>query len=344
VNQQGGVDRLLRPAHRPQRAPAGGCRDRDRHLQSPRLQLWADYIRFFIGGKHLPSQRVQLEIYEPDAVKRAALAKLYDGMGVSEMASAGVQLPIPATGPNYVVVRASAPSNSDEFMHRRVAWDVRDFRGKLARITIVDTKWASPRGTVSGHVNVDEVLCTDALDDDPTFPKIRTNNGGVIAKVGAKETPIPLWGTTDTHTHPFVNLAFGGNLVWGDPQDELSDVYSCNGSLPEIAAGELVLRPETHQQAPQQCGASDLLTATVAALPRGLAGASFVGIALAQTCRETTGRHRRAHEPVARRRPFAARLPSPLSGGITITGAREVLQEVTPFMNTFGDVFPSAIS
>jgi hypothetical protein len=33
--------------------------------------------------------------------------------------------------------------------------------------------------------------------------------------------------------------------------------------------------------------------------------------------------------------------PSPLSGGITVTGAREVVQEVTPFMNTLGTTFPT---
>ncbi len=309
-------------------------------LRSPRMKIDADYIRFFIGGRSMPSQRVQLEIYEPNPVERAKLAKLYDGIGVSELPGAATYLPVPPANLKWVVVRASAPSDSNEFMHRRVVWDVKDFKGKIARIHIIDSnRWGwHPIG--HGHVNVDEVLCTDELDDGPTFLP-PPPGGREPAKVGAKETPIPLWGTTDTHAHPFANLAFGGNLQWGDPHDELADVYSCNGELPAIGEGSNPLRPEVHQHPADQCGASELLNATVAALPCFLFANNIASWPISVTCAEAVWDVLDVLMNMSLVQVESLHgSPSPFSGGVTITGAREVLQELTPFMNTLRDLGP----
>lgn len=306
-------------------------------LASPRLELDTDYIRFFIGGRSMPSQRVQLEVYEPDPALRASLAKLYDGLGVSELPGAAAYLPVPPTEPDWVVVRASAPLDDNEYMHRRVVWDVKDFKGRVARIVAVDTdKWGwHPVGR--GWVNLDEVLCTDALDDAPAW---NTTKSGAAAKVGQAETPIPLWGTTDSHTHPFVNLAFGDFLVWGDPRDELADVYSCHGELPALDAGTEAYRPAVAQVDSEPCSASALLVATVTALPcEAIAGIPFIGVVAGPVCFEAKW----DVLDVLHNQPLVAvdslhGSSSPLSGGITITGAQEVMEEVTPFMNTFDDI------
>ena len=304
-------------------------------LRSPRFSIGADYIRFFIGGSHMPSQRVQLEIYEPNLFKRAVLRTRYDGIGVSEMPGAASELPLESSDPDWVVVRASSPSDSNEFMHRRVAWDVTEFRDRLARIAIVDASTWGSRRAGHGHVNVDEVLCTDELEDNPTFPKLRKTNEP--AKVGATETPIPLWGTTDSHAHPFVNLAFGGNLVWGDPHDSLADVYSCTGDLPAVGG----FRPEVHQRSPQQCGASPLLVQTIASVPCVIFAGNPLTWPLAFACAEMAWDVMDVlmNQSLAQVESLHGS-PSPFSGGVTITGAKEVLQEVTPFMNMFDDVDP----
>src|SRR5262249_2122047 len=37
------------------------------------------------------------------------------------------------------------------------------------------------------------------------------------ADKGERQVPDGLWGFADTHTHPMANLAYGGSLVYGDP-------------------------------------------------------------------------------------------------------------------------------
>ena len=305
--------------------------------RSPRFKIDTRYIRFYLGGMSYPSQRVQLEIYEPDPAKRAALQAKSEGIGVTEFPGAKASFPIPTTDSGYVVVRASAPKDHQEYMHRRVAWDVSEFQGRVARVAVLDDTWLASPLTL-GHINVDEVLCTDELDDEVTWD--RYPKGLRPSKVGQAEIEQPLWGTTDTHTHPFANLAFDDRLLWGDPRDTLADVYSCDGDLPEIKEGTRVLRPAISQVAPEQCSASPLLVATVTALPCGvLFGIPFVGMVLGPVCQEAVVDvldvlHNQSLVQVESLHGST----SALSGGITITGAQEVLEEVHPFMNTFDDV------
>jgi hypothetical protein len=105
------------------------------------------------------------------------------------MLGASAMLPLPASsGLKWVVVRASAPaedlplvsSYTNEFMHRRVAWDVKDFRGKMGRITIVDGKRVGKVVFPDSKYNewlviLKTVYSTRHLvscGDDPLFPQV----------------------------------------------------------------------------------------------------------------------------------------------------------------------------
>lgn len=202
-------------------------------LISPEFTIDGGYLRFFIGGGAELGQHVQLEVESYGGDDVFALDESYDGIGVSELPSEAYNLPLTAYVPGMVVVRASTSLESGEFMRRRVAWDLSPYKGRRARIVVVDDL---THKQPLQHVNVDEFVCTAKVDDEVEW--LEGGPDPLYPSVGSTMTPIPLWGTTDTHTHPFSNLGFGGFLQWGDPADDLDKVYDCSTVLPQIGDGD----------------------------------------------------------------------------------------------------------
>jgi fructan beta-fructosidase len=100
-------------------------------LQSPEFLIERDYIRFLIGGAELPNQ--------------TCVNLLVNGQTVRT-----------ATGLKSKIGRAEVLRHED--------WNVAEFRGKQARIEIVD---ASTNAT--GHVLIDQLVQTDIALKSPAF-------------------------------------------------------------------------------------------------------------------------------------------------------------------------------
>jgi microsomal dipeptidase-like Zn-dependent dipeptidase len=63
----------------------------------------------------------------------------------------------------------------------------------------------------------------------------------VTRAVGTPDAPV--WGFADTHTHPFVDRAFGGNLFWGRPFGPMTSALAdCSNAHPtqQVSEGALV--------------------------------------------------------------------------------------------------------
>jgi hypothetical protein len=78
---------------------------------------------------------------------------------------------------------------------RRVSFNVRPFAGEHSRIYISDN-------ATSGHLNVDDFQFTAT----PLQTQFGENMGDATAEV---------WGFADIHTHPMAQMAFGGEIFWG---------------------------------------------------------------------------------------------------------------------------------
>jgi hypothetical protein len=286
VNQHGGFW-IGSSDRRPDWTVSPGGRvaeDGEGTLTSPQFVIDSKMLTFLIGGVSHTTQRVEL-LVKPDSESDAlALEALYRGIGdVEHPAGSGV---IPRRVGAYVVVRASSSLATGEYMRRRVVWNLTELRGRLAMVRIVDEKIdICRRYTVDPvsqkqlcaewepqHVNVDDFRCADLAPQGTTFLAGST--------VGSVQRSVPLWGTTDSHTHPMSNLFMGGHFYWADPSDDLAHVYDCRDGLPPIydSHGVVIRQPVTTPPERVECRMRADMVATLsgAALANCEARASSV--------------------------------------------------------------------
>lgn len=250
-------------------------------LESPPFVLASPYLSFLIGGTRSTAQRVELVIVGGPNDTPGLLAQ-YRGLNVEEVAPGGTFPLEPRV--QHVVVRASTALETNEYMRRRVFWDVLDLMGRTAYFRIVDTA-----GT-AGHVNADDFRCEGSVPAEVTW--LALPDGGTSKPiVGQTVKEVPLWGVTDTHTHVAANLTLGGHYIWGDANDDLENIYDCNRPLPAIRDKAMnvvraaIPRPNQHTSCFVSAGIIALINATgagVCAVTAGALGAiPFVGPALA---------------------------------------------------------------
>ena len=84
----------------------------------------------------------------------------------------------------------------------RTEFSMGEFRGKTARIQIMDNASGA-----WGHINADDFRFLDALPRG-----IQLQAGTIRYRI---DDDVPVWGVADTHEHPFLENAHGGNVVRG---------------------------------------------------------------------------------------------------------------------------------
>ena len=151
-------------------------------LTSREFRLGANFISFLIGGgRDIFNLRVEFQILEPDAGLRYNLGGIW------------------GTDGNFAIV--SVFTGTDHEQLRREVWDATAYSGRIARIRILDN-------STTKHINVDDFRFVP-VDPSPTLQ--RTAWGDFV------DPDAPVWGVADTHTHPMVHLAYGGELIAGQP-------------------------------------------------------------------------------------------------------------------------------
>lgn len=251
-------------------------------LESPPFVIATPYLSFLIGGHRRTTQRVELVIVG-NANNQAALNAQYRGLTIEEDAPGGSFSRSPRT--DHVVVRASTAFEDNEYMRRRVYWNVQNFQNATAYFRIVDTAGEA------AHVNADDFRCEASVPADVQW--LSLPDGGLAnPAIGQTVKNVPLWGVTDTHTHVAANMTLGGHYIWGDANDDLANVYDCNRPLPAIrekSGGPVVRaaipRPNKQTQCYVSAGIIGLITSTgagICALSAAHLGAiPFVGPVLA---------------------------------------------------------------
>ncbi|HEY2746900.1 MAG TPA: hypothetical protein VGL86_19895, partial [Polyangia bacterium] len=262
-------------------------------LTSAAVTLMSNYVTFLIGGTVDGSERVEMwALSDGSAADIAALKATYDGLGTAEN-------PVGATPPsfqsgNWVLVRASSNTVANDYMQRRVVWNVPSYIGRSVRFRIVDEPGhVVGTSSVTAHINVDELLCTNTAPTNTTW-LIKVVNGSFRqSNIGSSMKPVPIWGVTDTHAHVLANLAFGGHLVWGDPGDSLANVYNCQNNLPNIVDKNGVtaragtpngLTSAQHISCSVKPGILAALTVEAEATCQAAAAIPFVGPGLVAAC------------------------------------------------------------
>lgn len=218
------------------------------NLWSPPFVIDAPFLQFVLGGTSDVAQRVELQILSIDQEDAKALEAGHQGIGNTEFPENwGLMTRRDPFEPQWVVVRSASALEDGEYMGRRVVWRVGDMVGRTARFRITD----EPREPVQelvcpspafcewvdrfAHVNADDFRCSDEAPADTDFLPLALVPGEPLSDVGHVLTEQPIWGTTETHSHPTANMAFGGHFIWGDVADDLRHVYNCLDTLPEIS-------------------------------------------------------------------------------------------------------------
>lgn len=191
-------------------------------LISPQFAISTPYLSFLVGGNRSMGQRVEL-LVQSNPNNKAMLLASYAGLGREELAP-GPATVTPEPFTDWVVVRASTALEDNDYLRRRVVWDVTKYQNMNARFRVVDTTGEKL------HINVDDFRCEAAAP--PRTAWLATDAGSPV--IGEELNEIPIWGGTDTHAHVVSNLTLGGHYVWGDPADPLENVYDCNRPLPRI--------------------------------------------------------------------------------------------------------------
>lgn len=235
-------------------------------LLSPPFIIGTPSITFLIGGTRHSGQRVEL-IVQGNPNINTILKAQYRGIGVEEVVP-GTAVPLEFM-PDNIVVRASTSYADDEYMTRRVVWDVTPFMGMTARLRVVD------ESGLPGHVNVDDFGCAKTLPSGTQW--LAAPDGGAPA-IGQILRDQPLWGVTDSHAHVMSNLGFGGHYIWADPTDDLRNVYDCHAPLPEIRDRHAAVVREAIARPAQYTGC--FISATVVGVIDAV-GAGVCGLAAA---------------------------------------------------------------
>lgn len=190
-------------------------------LVSPPFTVATPFVSFLIGGNRSSGQRVELLVLS-NVNNKAALVASYRGLGKEEVVPGPAVVQEPIT--DWIVVRASTALEDNDYLRRRMVWDVSSYVGLQARWRVVDTTGEKL------HINADDFRCEAAAPPRTTW--LPTDAGNPV--IGHELNEIPLWGGTDTHSHVVSNLTLGGHYVWGDPDDPLQNIYNCNAPLPTI--------------------------------------------------------------------------------------------------------------
>lgn len=183
-------------------------------LASPEFTVTERTISFLIGGGgSIRDERVELQIRGEDF--QDILHAYEESMRLADIEGQVQGGRRPVVHPVYIgqdgdyyIVRQASGAFSE--MMRREVWDVSRYRGRRARILIIDRS-----GGPWGHINADDFVCAEEPWDDP---------------------PLPLWGFADLHAHWMSNLCCGGSFFHGSPggnwrtSDPRTDIPPCGPS------------------------------------------------------------------------------------------------------------------
>ena len=262
-------------------------------LTSATVTLMSTYITFLVGGSVDGSERVELWVLsDGSAADIANLKAAYDGLGTAELPP-GATPPAFQSG-NWILVRASSNTIANDYMQRRVVWNVPGFLGRSARFRIVDEPGHNiGSAALPAHINVDDIHCTNTAPTNTSWLLKHVGSGFAFSNIGSSMKAVPIWGTTDAHAHVMANLAFGGHLIWGDPGDALATVYNCQKPLPDIVDKNATtvragtppgLTSAQHISCSVKPGILAALTAEAEATCQAAAAIPFVGPGLVAAC------------------------------------------------------------
>ena len=128
-------------------------------------------------------------------------------------------------GSKYQIVQF-ATGHGNELM-RRQWWSVGQFKGKSARIRIIDN-------SAKGHLNVDDFQFPDLSPGLQTVTLGLTNIPAIVTFEGNYyDWDSPVWGFADMHSHPMSYLGFGQKLFHGQPDGGANDPEN-----PSLALGD----------------------------------------------------------------------------------------------------------
>ena len=125
-------------------------------------------------------------------------------------------------GQGYSIVLHET-GQGDEFL-RRAWWDVSNYVGQRAVLRIVDN-------STTGHLSVDDFRFQPASPaNTPVTLGTTQFSSVVLLKPGTYiDWNAPLWGFADMHAHPMSYLGFGGKVMHGQVDGNLSDALNdCN--------------------------------------------------------------------------------------------------------------------
>ncbi|HEU4471442.1 MAG TPA: membrane dipeptidase [Flavisolibacter sp.] len=156
-------------------------------LVSPVFTLTKPYMSFLMGGSAAGALQVQLFVKLTPEEQAGFKLKKEGDFGVMMIAL----------------------NNQQNERMRRVIWKTDKWVGREMYVKIID-------GSASGHINVDDFLF---LDTDPTAKLLAVGNN-------LYDADMPVWGFADTHAHPTHQLGFGGNVMVGGTDGDLSVAMS----------------------------------------------------------------------------------------------------------------------
>src|SRR5262249_54770437 len=145
---------------------------------------------------------------------KVQLLASYRGIGREEVIDAGA-LVVPEPIANWIVVRATAALEDNDYLRRRAVWDVGAHVGMQALFRVVESHCEK------ANIQVDASRCESSV---PAMGSNCLPPDGGNPVIGEVKNEIPVWGGTDTHAHVVSNLTLGGPYVWGDPADPLPNI------------------------------------------------------------------------------------------------------------------------